>query len=137
MGSQPIKEVLPMQRFTDLKVWQRAQELAVAIYHLTRAFPREERYGLTAQLRRAAVSIAANIAEGSKRHRPGDYARMLNIAEGSVAEVECLLLLAREVVCASRESTTPLLSEVSEIASMLHGLRVKVEGDVSKLRAHS
>lgn len=116
-----------MQRFTDLKVWQRAHALALEVYRLTADFPAEERFGLTAQLRRAGVSVPANLAEGSKRQHQADYARFLNIAEGSAAETEYLLMLSRDLGYASPERTAPLLVEVTEIARMLHALRTKVE----------
>lgn len=116
-----------MQRFTDLKVWQRSHELALAVYRLTADFPTEERFGLTAQLRRAAVSVPANTAEGSKRQSNADYARFLNIAEGSLAETEYLLILGRDLGYATAELVEPLLASIAEIARMLHALRTKVE----------
>jgi four helix bundle protein len=79
-----------MQRFTDLKVWQRSHALVLRIYQLTAGFPAEERFGLGVQLRRAALSVPTNIAEGSKRQGSQEYARFLNIAEGSLAETECI-----------------------------------------------
>lgn len=86
-----------MQRFTDLKVWRRGHSLVLGIYRATATFPAEERFGLVSQLRRAAVSVPANIAEGSQRDSPADYARFLNIAQGSLAEVQYLLLFARDL----------------------------------------
>ncbi len=77
-----------MQRFTELRVWQRSHALVLNVYRLTESFPQQERYGLTAQLRRAALSVPTNIAEGSKRLTSLEYARFLNIAEGSLAETE-------------------------------------------------
>ena len=115
-----------MQRFTDLKVWQRSHLLALAIYRITKAFPGDERFGLTSQLRRAAVSIPTNIAEGSKRRHNPDFARFLNIAEGSLAETEYPLLLSRDLGH-SGPRCEPLLEDCAEIARMLHTLRIKVE----------
>ena len=69
-----------MQPFTELKVWQRGHALALAIYKLSKQLPDDERFGLTAQIRRAAVSVPSNIAEGSRRQHPGDFARFLNMA---------------------------------------------------------
>jgi four helix bundle protein len=116
-----------MQRFTELDVWKRSHALALVIYKLTTSLPSDERFGLTSQLRRAAVSVAANIAEGSKRRGKNEYARFLNIAEGSLAEVECLLFLSRDLKYLSAEQITSSLQEASEIARMLNALRVKVE----------
>jgi four helix bundle protein len=116
-----------MQRFTDLRVWQRSHALVLALYELTDRFPRSERFGLVSQLRRAAVSVPTNIAEGSKRRGAADYARFLNLAEGSLAETEYLILLSRDLGYATNDVAQPLLAEVSEIARMLHALRTKVD----------
>jgi four helix bundle protein len=117
-----------MQPFTDLKVWQRSHALVLKIYTLTSDFPAEERFGLTSQLRRAATSVATNIAEGSRRQHALDFARFLNIAEASLAELEYLLMLARDLGLAEQTALDPHLSETVEIARMLHALRRKVEG---------
>ncbi len=116
-----------MQRFNDLKVWQRSHALVIEVYRLTATFPDGERFGLISQLRRSAVSVSTNIAEGSKRQRSQDYARFLNIAEGSLAEVEYLLLLSRDLGYVAPEANTALQAEVEEISRMLYALRVKVE----------
>jgi four helix bundle protein len=116
-----------MQRFTDLKVWQRSHALVLAIYRATVSFPSDERFGITSQLRRAAVSVPSNIAEGSKRQGRLDYARFLNIAEGSLSEMQYLLMLARDLGHLSQDVAAPLLGEADEVARMLHTLRVKVE----------
>ena len=117
-----------MQRFTDLKVWQRSHALVLQIYRLTAGFPMEERFGLIAQLLRAVLSVPTNIAEGSKRQSSQEYARFLNIAEGSLAETEYLLLVSRDLAYAAAKAVQPLLSEADEVARMLHGLRTKVLG---------
>ncbi len=116
-----------MQRFTELKVWQRSHALVLEVYRRTQAFPSEERYGLTSQLRRAATSVASNIAEGSKRHTNPDYARFLNMAEGSITEVEYLFILSRDLGYLTAEATEPLIAEAQEISRMLYALRTKVE----------
>ena len=86
-----------MQRFTELEVWRRSHSLVLEIYRLTQSFPSEEKFGLTSQIRRAAVSVATNIAEGSKRVARPDYARFLNISEGSLAETQYLLMVSRDL----------------------------------------
>jgi four helix bundle protein len=116
-----------MQRFTDLKVWQRSHSLALRVYRLTKALPSDEKYGLVSQLRRAAVSVPTNIAEGSKREGNQDFARFLNIAEGSLAESEYLIMLSRDLDYLTPTSVAPLLEEIKEVARMLHYLRMKVE----------
>jgi four helix bundle protein len=82
------------QDFQNLTVWQRAMELAEAVYELTKLFPPDELYGLTSQLRRASVSVASNIAEGRGRGSDGEFRHFLNIAQGSAFEVQTQLLLA-------------------------------------------
>lgn len=116
-----------MQHFTKLEVWKRSHRLPLAIHQLTKTFPQDERYGLTAQLRRAAVSVPTNIAEGAKRKSATEFARFLNIAEGSLSEVEYLLILSRDLAYASPDQIEPLIQEASEVARMLYALRRKVE----------
>lgn len=115
-------------RSTDLKVWQRSHALVLQIYALTREFPADERFGLTAQLRRAATSVPTNIAEGSRRQHAPDFARFLNVAESSLAEVEYLLMLTKDLGYADALALAPHLVEVDEIQRMLFALRRKVEG---------
>ena len=116
-----------MQRFTELKVWQRSHAAVLEIYRLTLRFPASERYGITSQLRRAAVSVPTNIAEGAKRSSRRDYAHFLNIAEGSLAEIEYLVRLSRDLTYLPAAEAEPLLAELTEIMRMVAGLRRKVE----------
>jgi len=124
-----------MQRFTDLRVWQLAHTFAIDIYKRSASFPEAERFGLTAQLRRAAVSVSSNIAEGSKRRSEADYARFLNLAEGSLAESESLLLLARDLGMTPEERVTSLLEDADSLARMLAVLRSKVEAEARTARS--
>jgi four helix bundle protein len=119
---------MTMQRFTELKVWQRGHALVLKVYRLTTGFPLAERYGLTSQLRRAILSVPTNIAEGSKRVSNLEYARFLNMAEASLAEAEYLLLVSRDLQYATPAAVNGCFTEVAALASMLHGLRKKVEG---------
>jgi len=116
-----------MQRFQDLKVWQRSHALVLDVYRLTTPFPKTEQFGLTSQLRRASSSVPTNIAEGSKRRTRQEFARFLNIAEGSLAEVEYLLILSRDLRLLSQADAGQAVAETTEIAKMLNALRVKVE----------
>ena len=116
-----------MQHFSELKVLQKSHALVLNLYRLTTRFPADERFGLTSQLRRAAVSIPTNIAEGAKRLGRQDYARFLNIAEGSLSETEVLLMLSSELGYLQPRETEMPLAEISEIARMLYALRCKVE----------
>src|ERR1041384_192342 len=102
-----------MQRFQDLKVWYRSHALVLAVYRLTVKFPAEERFGLVAQLRRAILSVPTNIAEGSKRQSSQEYGRFLNIAEGSIAEAEYLLIVSRDLAFAASSIVQPLLKETT------------------------
>jgi four helix bundle protein len=120
-----------MQRFTDIRVWQRSDDLALKVYQATGTFNATERFGLTSLLRRAAVSVPTNIAEGPKRRKGLDHARFLNIAERSLAETENLLMLSRDLAFITEDKAAPLLNEVSEISRMLSALRTKVEDAVS------
>jgi four helix bundle protein len=86
-----------MKDFKELKVWRKAHEVTLAVYELTRQFPKEELYGLTSQIRRSAASIGANIAEGCGRRSDGEMCRFLQIAYGSATELEYHLLLARDL----------------------------------------
>jgi four helix bundle protein len=99
--------------FQDLLVWQRSHALALAIYQLTTSFPRQELFGLTSQTRRAAVSIAANIAEGFKRKGRADKVRFLNIAQASLEECRYYLILTHDLRYADTDSAMSLLQEVS------------------------
>jgi four helix bundle protein len=120
-----------VQRYTDLKVWQRAHQLVLRVYQLTTSFPADERFGLTAQLRRAVASVSSNIAEGCRRSGAGDFARFLNIAEGSLAEADYQLLLSRDLAYVTQAELEPLRAELDEVAAMLHALRRKVEGEAN------
>lgn len=86
-----------MKDFKELRVWSKAHELTMLVYKLTRAFPRDEIYGLTSQVRRSAASVGANIAEGCGRHSDGEMTRFLQIARGSASETEYHLLLAKDL----------------------------------------
>jgi four helix bundle protein len=87
----------PAERFQDLIVWQKSHQLVLRVYRVTATFPKQEMYGLTAQMRRAAVSVPANIAEGFKRRGRADKARMLNVAQGSLEELRYFFILATDL----------------------------------------
>jgi four helix bundle protein len=106
----------------DLVVWQKAMQLAELCYVLTSQFPITEKYRLTDQLLRAAISVPANIAEGDARSSRRDYARMLWIARGSLAEAETHILLATRVGHASLDACKPALDLIDEISRMLNAL---------------
>jgi four helix bundle protein len=105
--------------FKDVKVWTKAHELTLSVYQVTRRFPREELYGLTSQLRRSAVSIGANIAEGCGRRSDGEFGRFLQIARGSASEVEYHLLLARDLGFLAAAEYVSLQHRIDEVERML------------------
>ena len=112
-GSETIKS------YRDLLVWQQAMDIAVAVYETTRSWPKEEIYGLTSQVRRAATSVPANIAEGYGRESRGSYQQFLRIAQGSLKEMETHLLVAQRVGVSSREAIEPLLARSASVGTLL------------------
>jgi len=105
----------PARTFQDLLVWQRAHRFVLEVYRLTAAFPKQETYGLSLQMRRAAVSIPANIAEGFRRRSKADKARFMNMAEGSVEECRYFLILAKDLGYADTQTLSANLEEVSRL----------------------
>ena len=108
-----------IQSYRDLIVWQKARKLAASSYTLARQLPEDERFGMKPQIQRAAVSVAANIAEGHARLGKGDYTRHLSISRGSLAELECLLDLGTDVGYYEPEATEKCLALADEVSRML------------------
>jgi four helix bundle protein len=106
----------------ELKVWHKAHELTIALYAVSKAFPREEIYGLTSQMRRAAISVGANIAEGCGRRSDGEFVRFLQIARGSASELEYHLLLARDLKFMNQGEHQNLERKLVEVQRMLTSL---------------
>jgi four helix bundle protein len=121
----------------QLKVWQKAHELTLAVYQVTAAFPREELYGLTSQLRRSSSSIAANVAEGCGRNGDAEFARFCSIAMGSASELEYHLLLAKDLKMILPKNHGDLSERAIEVKRMLTALLQKLKADRSKLKAGS
>ena len=113
--------------YRDLAVWKRAMKLTREIYGLTKTFPSDERFGLTNQIRRAAVSIPSNLAEGHARAGAAEFGRFISISMGSVAELETQLILARELTYADAEVVEKALEELDEIGKMLRGLAKAIQ----------
>jgi four helix bundle protein len=109
-------------KFKELVVWQRAHQMTLDVYDATRAFPKDELYGLTSQLRRSVASIGANIAEGSGRRSNNEICRFLQIARGSASEAEYHLLLARDLKFLKEEDFRQLSREADEVQRMLTAL---------------
>ena len=108
--------------FKDLQVWQRSRKLVGRIYEITDRFPGKEQFGLTGQLRRAAVSIPSNIAEGHRRSSNKEFKNFLVMARGSLAEVETQLILALDLKFLEEAETEVPLQEIEEIGKMINGL---------------
>jgi len=111
--------------YRDLLVWQKAIALVTEIYRATRSFPKEEVYGLTSQMRRAAVSIPSNIAEGQARLTKGEFRQFLGQAKGSLAELDTQLVIAQNLGYISQPE--PLLNQLAEVGRMLNGLLASLE----------
>jgi four helix bundle protein len=118
-----------VQDFRNLKVWEKAHALTLDIYRASKSFPRDEIYGLTSQMRRASVSIGANIAEGTCRKGDVDFARFLQMAAGSASEVEYHLLLARDLDLLQAPDYQRLSEEAVEVKRMLASLMQKLRAD--------
>jgi len=117
------------KRFTDLTVWQKAHSFVLSVYRLSEAFPKSEIYGLTSQLRRAAVSIPANIAEGFKRTSRVEKVRFMNIAQSSLEESRYYLLLSNDL---GYVNTKGLLCQLDEVGRLLEGYSKAIRSKVRK-----
>ena len=112
--------------YKDLVVWQKTIGLAKLIYRLTQRFPSDEKFGLVAQMRRAAVSILSNIAEGQARHTTGEFIQFISLAEGSAAELDTQLIVSVELeLCGSAEAEA-IFDLLTEVRKMLNALRRKL-----------
>ena len=118
-----------MKDFRQLKVWQKSHQLTLAVYKLTASFPREETYGLSAQIRRASSSISANLAEGCGRNGDAELARYCSIASGSASELEYHLLLAHDLKFIKADEYALLAQRVIELKRMLAALFQKLNAD--------
>jgi four helix bundle protein len=112
-----------MKGYKDLIAWQKAMELVTAVYKVTQEFPKQELYGLTSQLRRAAVSIPSNLAEGQGRNSPREFYHFVGQARGSLLELETQLQIAHTLGYLSEHSLKRLLASTDEISRMLNGLK--------------
>jgi len=118
-----------MKDFRQLKVWEKSHLLALAIYKITKEFPKEKLYGLTSQIRRASMSIPTNIAEGCGRNTDADFARFLQMSMGSASETEYQLILARDLKFLAKDSYEKLHTDVEEVKRMLASLLKTLRAD--------
>ena len=121
-----------MRDYTKIEAWRLADDLTVMIYERTKEFPREELYGLTSQIRRAASSVPANIVEGSARETQRDYLRFLHIARGSLAEAQYFVHLAKRLNFLNEEVGTHLHQQTKQVFACLHGLILAVEREANR-----
>jgi len=115
-----------MKTFRDLKVWGKGHSLVLEIYKVTRYFPQDEKFGLSAQIRRSSVSIPTNIVEGFKRKSDKDFAHFLNIADASLEETKYHLILASDLGYITRDIFTELEGMCDEVGKMLNGLQKRL-----------
>lgn len=122
---------LKTQRFEELIVWQKAHALVLEIYKLSKDFPKEETYGITSQVRRSSVSVAANISEGYRKKSKADKLRFLNIAEGSLDETKYYLILIRDLKFIKNEYDK--LFELSEeVSKLLNAYSIAIRNSINK-----
>ena len=119
---------LPAKSFQDLIVWQKAHQFVLSVYHYSESFPKNEIYGLTSQLRRAAVSIPANISEGFKKKTRPDKARYLNIAQGSLEESRYYLILSKDLGYGNSDR---LIKQIEEVSKLLEAYLCSILDSVS------
>lgn len=117
---------MTVRNYRELIVWQKAMDLVEMIYQVTRQFPKEDLYGLTSQIRRAAVSIPSNIAEGQARHSTAEFKNFLSIAQGSRAEVETQIMIAQRLGYLQQLKAEEILNLSEEIKRMIYSLTAKL-----------
>ena len=133
MGNNDLERMMnvdekKVESYQDLRVWQVGMEIAEMCYRLSRTFPKEELYGMTSQIRRAATSIPANIAEGYGRQHRKEYIQFLHTAQGSLKELETHLLLAARVELTTQANIEPILTQCESLGKMLRNLIRALQG---------
>jgi len=119
--------MMAVQNYRELIVWQKAMDVVELVYQATKIFPKEELYGLTNQVRRAAVSIPSNIAEGQARQSTAEFRNFLSIAQGSRAEVETQIMIAQRLGYLPQQQTDQILNLSEEIKRMIYSLTAKLK----------
>lgn len=121
-SEQGVSDGAATRSHRDLKVWQMALDVTETLYRITADWPKHEQYGMVSQVRRAAVSVPANIAEGAGRRTPGEFVHFVGIARGSLAELETLLILAQRIGYIEEPTYRALADELFELGRMASGL---------------
>lgn len=119
-------EINEMNRYKNLEIWKRSVGLSTKVYELTNSFPKDEKYGIIAQIRRCAVSVPSNIAEGAGRGSKKDFKRFLNIAYGSIYELETQLLISKNLGYLNSDEHEEIKSEIDEIQKMMYSFTMKL-----------
>ena len=119
---------MPVRSYRELIAWQKAMDFVEEVYRMTRGFPKEELYGITSQVRRAAISIPSNIAEGQGRQTTGEFRQFLGQARGSLCETETQILLSERLGYLDRETAIVVIEQASEVGRILNGLLSSLEG---------
>jgi four helix bundle protein len=130
-------EIMPVhvvRDYRDLLVWQRAMELVERVYRLTHVFPNEEKFGIISQMRRAAVSVPSNLAEGQARNTTGQFVLFISHAQGSLAELDTQLRLSVTLGFCRQEDLLTITTLVTELQKMLNGLRTSLSRNNHKIR---
>jgi four helix bundle protein len=123
-----LPESTKVKHYKELKIWQKGMVLAQSVYRLTARFPVDERFGLTSQMRRAAVSVPSNIAEGQARQGTREFLQFLSHTSGSLAELETQVLLSMELGYCGESDTTSIVGEITEMQKMVAAIRGKLAG---------
>lgn len=123
-----MPESTKVKHYKELKIWQKGMVLAQSVYRLTAKFPVDERFGLTSQMRRAAVSVPSNIAEGQARQGTREFLQFLSHTSGSLAELETQVLLSMELGYCGESDTTSIVGEITEMQKMVAAIRGKLAG---------
>lgn len=118
-----------MHNFKELVVWQKARKLVKEMYLILKSFPEEEKYGIVSQIKRASISIPANIAEGTGRNTDKDFLRFLDIATGSSFELETLIILSFDLEFLKESDYNNLIKELEEIQKMIYGLKARIQSN--------
>jgi four helix bundle protein len=116
-----------IESYRDLVAWQKAVDLVARVYEITKTFPTDERFGLTQQLRRAAVSVPSNIAEGKGRGTAAEFSRFLSIATGSLTEVDTQLVIAERLGFITNDTLDEVAGKIAEVGRIMTGLRKSLE----------
>ncbi len=116
-----------MHKFKQLEIWKRSRFFCTEVYSITGNFPNEEKFCLTNQLRRAAVSIPSNIAEGSSRKSNKDFSRFLEIAIGSAYEIETQLLISSDLGFITEEKLPPLINKINDLIKMIYSFQISLK----------